>query len=96
MLHEVKFNSFNKRDTVYGWVYVPAAQPKGIVQLIHGMEEHQERYEPFVSFLNENGYTVVTSNMRGHGDDAPTLGYFAPKNGYKYLEVTRRAIEEDL
>ncbi len=59
--------------------------PKAIVQLIHGMEEHQERYEPFVSFLNENGYTVVTSNMRGHGDDAPTLGYFAPKNGYKYL-----------
>ena len=25
--------------------------PKAIVQVIHGMEEHQERYEPFVNFL---------------------------------------------
>ena len=59
--------------------------PKAIVQVIHGMEEHQERYEPFVNFLNENGYTVVTSNMRGHGEDAPVLGYFAKKDGYKFL-----------
>ena len=31
MLHEVKFQSFNERDEVYGWVYVPAVRPKGIV-----------------------------------------------------------------
>ena len=36
MLHEVTFKSFNERDTVYGWIYVPAAPAKGIVQLIHG------------------------------------------------------------
>ena len=36
MLHEVSFKSFNERDTVYGWIYVPACEPKGIVQLIHG------------------------------------------------------------
>ncbi len=29
-------NLFNERDTVYGWIYVPACEPKGIVQLIHG------------------------------------------------------------
>ena len=40
MLHEVSFKSFNERDTVYGWIYVPACEPKGIVQLIHGFGEH--------------------------------------------------------
>ena len=40
MLHEVSFKSFNERDTVYGWIYVPACAPKGIVQLIHGFGEH--------------------------------------------------------
>lgn len=59
--------------------------PKGYVQIIHGMEEHQERYEPFVRRLNMAGYTVVTSNMRGHGETAPVLGYFDEEKGYYYL-----------
>lgn len=33
MLHEVNFLSYNKRDQVQGWIYVPAARPKGIVQI---------------------------------------------------------------
>lgn len=60
-------------------------QPKGYVQIIHGMEEHQERYEPLVDRLNEAGYTVVSSNMRGHGETAPTLGYFGEEAGCREL-----------
>lgn len=44
MLHEVSFQSFNDRDEVQGWIYVPAAKPKGIVQIIHGFGEHSRRY----------------------------------------------------
>lgn len=58
---------------------------KAVVQIVHGMEEHQERYERFAKFLNENGYCVVSSNMRGHGEDAKDLGFFKDKNGYKFL-----------
>lgn len=28
MLHEVSFQSFNDRDEVQGWIYVPAAKPR--------------------------------------------------------------------
>lgn len=59
--------------------------PKGYIQLLHGMEEHQERYEPLAKVLNEAGYTFITSDMRGHGFKAPKLGYFKEKDGYKYL-----------
>lgn len=59
--------------------------PKGYVQIIHGMEEHQERYEPFAKYLNEAGYTVISSNMRGHGETAPILGYFGEEKGCYYL-----------
>jgi len=62
-----------------------AANPKAVVQLIHGMEEHQERYEDFAHFLNENGYCVVSSDMRGHGKTAETPGFFKDKNGYASL-----------
>lgn len=59
--------------------------PKGYVQVIHGMEEHQERYERLAERLNTAGYTVITSDMRGHGQTAPILGYFGEKKGWYYL-----------
>lgn len=58
------------------------ANPKAVVQIIHGMEEHQERYERFARFLNENGFAAVTSDLRGHGRSARNLGHFKDKKGY--------------
>ena len=59
--------------------------PKAVIQIVHGMEEHQERYEAFASFLNQNGYSVVTSDLRGHGTTAKSLGHFKDKKGYLAL-----------
>jgi len=59
--------------------------PKAVVQIIHGMEEHQKRYEKFAEFLNENGFAVVSSDLRGHGAFAPRLGFFSENNGDKAL-----------
>ncbi|SJZ66201.1 alpha/beta fold hydrolase [Mycoplasmopsis verecunda] len=59
--------------------------PKGYVQIIHGMEEHQDRYNYFVSKINQAGYTVLTSDMRGHGKNAPVRGFFAEEHGDKVL-----------
>ena len=67
-------------------------EAKAVVQIIHGMEEHQERYEPFVKFLNENGYTVVSSDMRGHGRSAKDTGFFKNKKGYAELIEDQRRI----
>ncbi len=70
MLHEVTFESFNKRDTVYGWIYVPACKPKGIVQLIHGLGEHSRRYLHMIVAFNEAGYIVTADDHVGHGKTA--------------------------
>lgn len=59
--------------------------PQAVVQIIHGMEEHQKRYEGFARFLNENGFAVVSSDLRGHGPSAPCLGFFKEKDGDKAL-----------
>lgn len=69
MLHEVSFKSFNERDTVYGWIYVPACEPKGIVQLIHGFGEHSRRYFHLIVRLMEAGYIVAADDHVGHGQD---------------------------
>ena len=67
MLHEVSFQSFNERDQVQGWIYVPAAEPKGIVQIIHGFGEHSRRYFHMIVKFMEAGYIVAADDHVGHG-----------------------------
>lgn len=59
--------------------------PKAYIQIIHGMEEHQGRYKAFAEMLQSQGYTVISSDMRGHGANAPIQGFFKEKDGFKYL-----------
>ena len=70
MLHEVSFPSFNRRDNVQGWIYVPASKPKGIVQLIHGFGEHSRRYLHMISAFLDADYIVAADDHVGHGKTA--------------------------
>ncbi len=70
MLHEVKFDSYNERDKVYGWIYVPASEIKGVVQLIHGFGEHSRRYFHMIVALMDAGYVVAADDHVGHGKTA--------------------------
>ncbi|MDE6871231.1 MAG: lysophospholipase [Bacteroidales bacterium] len=57
----------------------PENNPKAIVQIVHGMCEHKERYTGFMHFLAENGYACVIHDHRGHGASVKSsddLGYF--------------------
>ena len=81
MLHEVTFKSFNERDTVYGWIYVPAAPAKGIVQLIHGFGEHSRRYLHMIVKFMDAGYIVAADDHVGHGKTALENGIWGDWGG---------------
>jgi alpha-beta hydrolase superfamily lysophospholipase len=53
--------------TVHHW---PAAEPRGVLQLTHGMGEHALRYGELATGLNASGWTVVAQDLRGHGASA--------------------------
>ncbi len=64
--------------TIFVHEWLGADDPKGVVQIVHGMAEHAKRYEPFARYLNEHGYLVIADDHRGHGQtDRDTLGYAA-------------------
>ena len=89
MLHEVSFPSYNERDTVCGWIYVPAARPKGIVQLIHGYGEHSRRYLHMISAFLDAGYIVAADDHVGHGKTAmvnDTWGDWGDKGCHTMME----------
>ena len=66
MLHEISFKSFNERDEVQGWIYVPACEPKGIIQLIHGFGEHSRRYFHMIVAFMDAGFIVAADDHVGH------------------------------
>lgn len=69
----------NKDISIYIWDDVK--NPKGAVQLVHGMSEHLKRYDEFANFLNENGYIVVGDDHRAHGEtDKENLGKYKDNN----------------
>ncbi len=44
--------------------------PRGLIQLVHGMSEHVERYRGFAEYLCEQGYAVCANDHVGHGKTA--------------------------
>lgn len=46
----------------------PAAKPRGVVQLAHGLGEHARRYDELAAFLNREGFSVYADDHRGHGE----------------------------
>ncbi len=68
-----------------GRKWIPDGSPRGIVQLVHGMAEHIDRYDQAASFLNSRGFLVVGHNHLGHGDGAPLPGYFGDRDGWRAL-----------
>ena len=56
-------------------VWDEVQNPKGVVQILHGMAEHIGRYDEFALALNGIGFIVVGDDHRGHGlTDKDNLG----------------------
>ena len=61
----------------------PEEQPyKGVIQIVHGMSEHKERYEPFMEYMAALGYVTaeVSIDNRGHGQSVRC----GDQSGYMY------------
>ena len=81
MAIQEKFTVTSRVDTLKlsGLYMQPDQKPcKGIVQILHGMSEHKERYIPFMEFLADCGYASIIHDHRGHGEsvkEVSDLGY---------------------
>ena len=53
--------------TVAAYRWDPEGQPRGIVQIAHGMGEHALRYAELAAALNADGWVVYAQDHRGHG-----------------------------
>ena len=76
------FPSTDGKNAIAVMCVKPAGEPKAILQIAHGMQEHIDRYEDFARYLAEHaGMLVLGNDHLGHGHSVSTpddLGYFGP------------------
>ena len=76
----------------------PVGEPKGIVQIVHGMCEHKERYIPFMEYLSAHGYVCAIHDHRGHGEtvlNEEDLGYMY-KGGWRALVEDIKLVQNEI
>lgn len=89
MKEEFKFASCTgKKLYAVKWYNEEIQEYRGIIQLVHGMQEHIQRYEEFAQILADCGYIVVGHDHLGHGKSVKKeeeFGYFDKKDGWNKL-----------
>ena len=77
-------------------VWKPNAQPKAVVQLIHGIAEHIARYDDFARFLTAHGYVVAADDHMGHGGSIGDgiKGYF--RGGWMSAVEDEKRLHDEL
>jgi alpha-beta hydrolase superfamily lysophospholipase len=72
-----------------------ASSPKGWVIVLHGLDDHLERYAALSRFLQEAGYDVVLYDQRGHGRSGGARTHVASFSEYvDDLERVRQAAQD--
>lgn len=70
---------------IYLRKWLPEGEPKGIIQIAHGMTEHAGVYTDFIDALLEAGYGVYAHDHKGHGKTVKReedYGHFKPNVGW--------------
>ena len=78
MINERFFASFDGTE-LYMKCNVPE-KPNGVIVIVHGLCEHQGRYDYVTDKLNSAGYSVYRFDHRGHGRSKGKSVYYTDFN----------------
>lgn len=82
---DLYFDSSTGKNRIHARKCLPEQRPRAVIQIAHGIAEYIDRYDPFMSFLAENGFVVVGNDHLGHGRSAAgpeELGFFDERDGW--------------
>lgn len=84
-----RFSSSDGVHKIHGIMWKPDDREIiGVLQIIHGMVEHIDRYDAFARYMCAHGFVVAGEDHLGHGYSVKSdeeLGMFAKKNGSEYV-----------
>ena len=72
-------------------------EPRGVIQISHGMCEYVKRYDEMARYLASAGFVVCGNDHLGHGETVSCpedLGYIAEKDGAELMVKDLRQVTE--
>lgn len=87
-MHQISLQSATGQGGLNVRIWEPENEPKAVLQIVHGMAEHIERYDRFARYLNQNAILVVGADTASHGKSISKngiRGYFGPERGWDLL-----------
>ena len=91
--------SSDRKTMLYIRTALPECEPRGVVQVIHGISEHIGRYEKFMIFLAKHGFVSVGHDHIGHGHSiAPsgTKAWFSEECGWTFATADVRHVHQQI
>lgn len=87
----IDFLSATGTGTIHARLYLPQPLTDNnlLLQIVHGMAEHMERYHLFCQFLAGKGLAVCIHDQAGHGQSASSpaaLGFFGESGGVENVQ----------
>lgn len=70
-------------------VWDNVTEPRGVVQIFHGMAEHAARYAHFAEYLNSYGFIVYADDHRAHGKSCPDPARIGCVSGDVFEQTVR-------
>ncbi len=77
------WRSFDNQK-LFAQSWIPDSKPKAVINFIHGIGEHTDRYNNWMPFFVKAGYAVFAIEYRGHGRSFGKRGYIR-----KYEELLK-------
>jgi len=65
---------------LFGQSWIPDSEPKAVINFVHGIGEHTDRYQNWMPFFVDAGYAVFAIEYRGHGRSFGKRGYIKNYN----------------
>ena len=95
-LREFTYPSSDGVHQIHAAEWTPdITEPRGVVQLVHGISEYILRYAPFAEYLTRYGFIVVGDDHLGHGKTASgpeEYGFIAEQDGWTHMADDVRAL----
>ena len=85
---EIGFLSSDGKNNIHAELYIPDTEPRGVIQISHGMIDYVGRYKALAEFLTSFGYVVAGNDHLGHGGSVrceDDFGFFADRDGYRLV-----------
>jgi alpha-beta hydrolase superfamily lysophospholipase len=79
---------------IHTQLWAPEGQPSCVIQILHGLGEHGDRYARFAAKAVERGFAVCVHDHRGHGKYSDELGHFAGARGWQQLVSDSEAVND--